>query len=286
MSFDLSVLVSVGCPKDDGVVGTVYSITDGKLTEMEAERYVGRLLLTVNVDQQIVYRDEYTVKYIVPQEHNYVTVLLPSQKAIGDTVDLNVTCDYGYEVVGAILTYTDGSTETVTGTSFVMPAALRSVELKVERIAFEITFVADGVVYRTVKLFFGDKLELPDPPTKAEDEQYVYSFAGWSPEVWNSAVYLDQRNPVFEAVFTAHEKSVTAAEEYRGSFLTRIILIGVGGVLLAVGLVLSIIHRRRLIPWTKRVVRGFVPFVKNVFKGGKKPHAEEIVSESPDDLNE
>ena len=285
LNFDLSVLASVGCPKDDGVVGTVYSQTDGTLTEMEAERYVGRLLLTVDADQQIVYRTEYVMSYTDPTQNSQLTAL-PPRAAEGDTVDLNVKCGYGYEVVGAVLTYADGRTETVTGTSFVMPAALRSVELKVEKIAFEITFVADGAVYHTVKLFFGDKLELPDAPTKAEDGQYTYSFAGWSPEVWNSAVYLEQRAPVFEAVFTAHEKSVTAAEEYQGSFLTRIILIGVGGVLLAVGLILSIIHRRRLIPWTKRVVRGFVPFVKNVFKGGKKPQTEEIVSESQDDPTE
>ncbi len=285
LSCDLSVLVSVGCPQDDGVVGMVYSLTDGKLTEMEAERYVGRLLLTVDADQEIVYRTEYVMNYTDPTQNSQLTAL-PPRAAEGDPVDLNVKCGYGYEVVGAILTYADGRTETVTGASFTMPADLRSIELKVERIAFNVSFVADGVVHHTITLFFGDKLELPDAPTKAEDEQYTYSFAGWSPEVWNSAVYLDQRDPVFEAVFTAHEKSVTAAEEYQGSFLTRIILIGVGGMLLAVGLILSIIHRRRLIPWVKRMVRGFVSWMKKLFKGGKEPQTEIDEPERQKDLNE
>ncbi len=285
LEYDSEVLITVICPQTEGTVGAVYLQTDGALTEADAERYVGRLLLTVGADRQIVYRTEYVMNYTDPTQNSQLTAL-PPRAAEGDLIDLNVKCGYGYEVVGAILTYADGRTERVTGTAFVMPAALRSVELAVEQITFEVTFMADGAVYHTVKLFFGEKLELPTAPTKADDGEYTYSFAGWSPEVWNSAVYLDQRDPVFEAVFTAHEKSVTAAEEYRGSFLTRVILIGLGGMLLVAGVILSIVYRRRLIPWVKRTACGFGAFVKNGFKGKKEPQPEEEKSESTNDSQE
>ena len=57
---------------------------------------------------------------------------------------------------------------------------------------------------------------------------------------------------MFTAVFTAHEKAGTVAESYRGSFLLRIILIGLGGILLLVGGILCIVRRKQLGAFLRR----------------------------------
>lgn len=250
----LTLEVSLSCRRTDGVVDTVYSEWNGEKTEIDAERYVGRLVFTVDSNAQIVYQPEYTLKYSDPTQNSQLTAL-PPRAAAGETVDLKVNCGYGYEVIGATLLYADGRTETVTGTTFVMPDEPVSVELKVGKMAFLITFVVEGEIYKELTLYFGDKLELPEPPTKAEDDRYTYTFAGWSPQVWNNVVYPDDRTPEFTAVFTAHEKSSTEAEQYKGSFLIRVVIIGIGGTALVVGVVLCIIYRKRVWRGMKKAVR-------------------------------
>ena len=133
----------------------VYVETDGTLTELETERYVGYFLLEANTATPVFYQLQYRLTYTDPTKNSDLEALV-GQAAAGDVVDLKVNCGYGYEVVGAILTYADGRTETVTGTQFVMPSGAVAVELVVDKIAFRITFVADGVVYQEVQLFFGD----------------------------------------------------------------------------------------------------------------------------------
>ena len=254
--------MSISVSLNEGIASAVYADADGVLTEIDSILYNdGYLRFEAESDTRIFYQPRYQIKASDPTENSQLSAILPWASA-GENVDLNVMCGSGYEVVGAILTYADGRTETIAGTSFLMPAEPISVELKVERMAFDISFVVDGVVYHEMRIYFGDKLVLPDAPTKAEDDRYMYSFAGWSPQVWNSAVYIEERNPVFTAVFTAHEKSGIVAESYRGSFLLRVILIGVGGMALAVGAILCIVHRKKVGPFIRRVIRGFVPFVR------------------------
>ena len=55
-------------------------------------------------------------------------------------------------------------------------------------IDYTVTFVdADGTVLSTKTYHWGDPVEIPENPTKAADDIYTYTFAGWDKEIVNCA---------------------------------------------------------------------------------------------------
>lgn len=267
ISLELPVSVRITRAPADGVVGTVYRVSD-TATELDVERYTGELRFDCVSGAELLYQPTYDIKYTDPTQNSYFHEL-PTRVSEGDVVDINVGCELGYEVTGAILRYSDGRTERVSGTKLVMPAAPVTVELTVERIVFHVVFLVDGTVYKEMDLFFKDFLTLPEAPTKAEDAEYTYSFAGWTPQIWNSAVYLDNRNPVFEAIFTAHVKADSADEDFGGSLTKRVILLGSIGAVAVACLVLGIVYRKRIPMLVRRAVKNFVPFCRKCGTGIK-----------------
>ena len=177
---------------------------------------------------------------------------LPTQIAPGTTVDLNVNCEYGYEVTGATLLYGDGRTEEIVGTQFVMPNASVTVQVKVERIAYKFTFMVGDTVYTVLNFFFGDTVVLPENPVKESDGEFTYTFGGWSGNIPKTAVHED-RNPVYTAEFIKEAIQGTAADSYQGSLLVRIIIIGVLFVALVVGVILCIVKRKKLRAFFRRI---------------------------------
>ena len=246
VAYDGTLSMRIPAAYMEGTKRAVYADVNGTLTNLNAKLYDdGYIRFSAAADTRFLYENLISIKATDPSDRSQYSAIAPWAFA-GDVIDLNVKCVEGCEVVGAILTYADGRVETITGNSFVMPDVPVSVELIVDRIAFDITFIVDGEIYEVIRLYYKDDMILPEAPTKAEDDQYIYTFAGWSPEVWSRAVYIDNRAPEFTAIFTAHEKSGTVADSYRGSLLLRVILIGVSGMLLAAGFVLAIIYRKRI----------------------------------------
>jgi hypothetical protein len=48
---------------------------------------------------------------------------------------------------------------------------------------FTVNFYVDNNLYSSKKYKFGDKLEMPETPTKEETQEYTFSFTGWEPTV-------------------------------------------------------------------------------------------------------
>ena len=266
-SYDPQIALDVAIRRAsfDRVIGIVYLATDTSEIKMESVCYADKLVFEMQSGDRILYHPKYILQIMDPSsKSDYIN--MRTEFVAGEVVDLSVKCDYGYEVVGATLIYSDGRRERV-GMQFVMPSDTISVELIVEQIVFHITFVADGQIYHQMDLLFEELVVPPVDPTKADDDLYTYSFDGWSPQLWNKAVDRSQRNPVFTAVFTAHPKSTLAADDYRGSLVIRVVAIALSGMLLLAGSILCIIYRKRVVPFVQRVIHGFVPFVQRVVKG-------------------
>ncbi len=275
----LSLDVAVRRPSFDRVIGVVYLAAEASETEMDSVGYASKLVFSMQSGDRVLYRPKYILQVTDPSGKSDYSEKDGTTVVGGETVDLSsVKCDYGYEIVGATLIYSDGTREQV-GVQFVMPADPVSVELIAQRIVFHITFEVEGQVYREMDLFFEDLIVLPEDPTKAEDDSYTYSFDGWSPQVWNKAVDRNQRNPVFTAVFTAYPKVALAADDYQGTLVIRVVVIGLLGIVLLVGSILCIIHRKRLADVVRRGVKGIVILVRGG-SSNSSPSAKGEVEES------
>ena len=71
----------------------------------------------------------------------------------------------------------------------------------------------DGTIISEQKLHYGDKVTLPDPPTRESDKRYEYLFSRWSPEVTDVV-----GNTEYTAIFTAHKGFKYSTQEFISAF--------------------------------------------------------------------
>ena len=135
----------------------------------------------------------------LPNDYCDVRAMI-KQATEGELVSIALECRYGYRVVGATIVTAAGETITVSGTSFQMPASVANITLQVEPIIYRVTFMFDGEVWSYAEYKIGEKIVLPNAPTKEAEEGYVYTFVGWG-NVPASAMG-EQEELVFEAEFS------------------------------------------------------------------------------------
>ncbi len=143
---------------------------------------------------------------------------LQQYAAEGALVSLKLPCVYGYKVATATVTLADGTAVPVNANlSFIMPAEAVFVTLTVEKVVYTVTFLVDGVVYHTAQYGVGETVVVPEPPTRASDDTYNYTFSGWSPKVASLAIG-ENYDPVYEAQFskTAIKKDLEDPTLQRG----------------------------------------------------------------------
>ena len=211
---------------------------------MSAEHLVAEVFLV---------RSEYSLQYASVANCN--TLTLPAYAPAGSWVDMNAKCTYGYEIVGVTVTCADGSVIEVVGKGFTMPESAATVQIKVEKIVYRVSFVVNGVVISYREYSLGDEIALPQNPTMDPGDGYVYTFAGWSPEA--TLAIGDERDLIFEAKFLKGILNDNKEQQklVDNAITKRLILYGVLAFLLVVSLVLSIVFRKRIKKFISRTVR-------------------------------
>jgi hypothetical protein len=171
---------------------------------------------------------------------------LPLYAVPGQWVNLDIACEFGYEIVGAVITKVNGMKTEVEGTGFQMPVGEVSIQLKVERIVYHVTFEVDGEVYSQADYFLGEEIKLPEAPQKASDDTYSYEFLEWSPTV--TIAMGEDRKPIYRAVFS--KNLLNGVDPYHSgnnnnAFLNTYLPIGLGVVAIVVGLIIFLRVRKK-----------------------------------------
>ena len=168
---------------------------------------------------------------------------IPLYALPGEWVSLDLRCEFGYEVVGAVLTKSNGAKIEINERKFQMPVGDVSLELKVERIVYHVTFMVDGEIYHQADYFLGEEIRLPENPQKAQDETYSYAFYEWSPAV--TIAMGSERDLTYKAIFS---KNVLNGENpyllvNNNKLLNTYLPIALG--VIALGIFLFVFLRRR-----------------------------------------
>ena len=178
---------------------------------------------------------------------------LPVSAFAGDTVTLDPTCVFGYELVGITVLGEDGRAIDVDGCTFVMPAERVTVRLQIAPIRYTVSFLVGDTLWHTEEYGLGEEIRLPSEPTLPDDAEYRYVFVGWSPRV--GVASGEER----ELIFTASFSKISLSEEdpYRGDMtgsnvFSFFLPLGIAFVLLLVGVILLLCFRKRIRAWSKR----------------------------------
>lgn len=218
-------------PDTDGTPSVGYLAQDGtwRLVGAEAVSVVGGASFRIN--------NTYAIDVADVEKCNLGQ--LPTSAMAGTRIDLKLGCVFGYEVSSASVTLADGNAVAVEDLSFVMPQGAVHIELTVTPIIYHVTFVADGKVIAEGDYMLGEKIQLPADPSKASDGIYDYTFGGWSQDI--TVAYGDDRNPVYEAVFSATPIVVDHHKLSRIDIIVTIVLPIVGVLaVVAIGVLVTL----------------------------------------------
>ncbi len=127
-----------------------------------------------------------------------VTLAIP-----GQTVTLQVTPAPGFGIHNAVVHDQWGDVIPCTDLgggkySFTMPNGSVNCTADFIRLTYKVTFMADGQLVSSAVYHYGDEPTVPADPVRANDAEYSYTFAGWSP-----AVTTVMGDAVYEARFIA-----------------------------------------------------------------------------------
>ncbi|MBR3895087.1 MAG: InlB B-repeat-containing protein [Clostridia bacterium] len=217
VSYTFGYFNSAGLSQDVDISATLCGMTDsgepmaGYLLENGVWQSVGTEAVTVKGGASFRVTPAYRIDFLNADKCNIAN--FPELVGVGERVDLHLGCVFGYEVTAAKVTMEDGTTVAVDGLSFLMPSGNVKVELTVTPIVYHVIFVSDGKVIAEADYLLGEEIIPPEDPIKPSDGVYDYTFGGWSKDV--TVAYGDDRNPVYEAIF-----SVTPIPVYNHSLST------------------------------------------------------------------
>ena len=111
-----------------------------------------------------------------------------SEIKAGDTVKADIKPAIGYETESVEVYYEkDGEKISVDfdaeENTFVMPECNAIFSVKFRKLVFTVNFYVDEELYYTAVYGYGDDLVLPENPVKAAEDDSVYDFSGWTPDV-------------------------------------------------------------------------------------------------------
>ena len=114
-------------------------------------------------------------------------IFIQKLAAEGETVEFTVDVPVGMK---ADVYYILNSQEyPINGNSFIMPKGNIRLGVKLTDIIYTVKFESDGkVIFEKTDYKYGDRLEIPNNPTKVNDDKYSYKFIGWSPEISDTVI--------------------------------------------------------------------------------------------------
>ncbi len=193
-SVDLTV--PVGFEGKDTAAAHVYKKSADGLNELSPGIKDGALLLHISGD------DVYTVafSYSIQTESIGAGYLKTEPKTAekGKTVVITVQPDYGASLSELYITV-NGEKTVLEKKTFVMPDGDVTVTAVFEKTGYVIVFRDEqgGEISRQL-CAYGEMPKLPDDPKKEGDENTVYAFSGWEPEVMPATADAEYR-PLFKA---------------------------------------------------------------------------------------
>ncbi len=179
------------------------SATDGKGNSSYARFVITENELTFSISANVVYllRPLYAIT-ITPCEFLDIVIDSPLCEAYQEVSVTLKNLQKGMKISSVFVRDDKGNdvvySNTSTGISFTMPRSGIVFGVACDLMEYKVVFKADGMVLISRTMHYGDTIIPPDPPTKASDGEYEYSFVGWDKQLGTVTGDMEF-NAVFES---------------------------------------------------------------------------------------
>ncbi len=178
----LKMTVSVGVGIDDLSRHVLCLLENGNVgSRVRYSVNNGKLLFTINTNCTYTLMPEFGINVITSPAG---TLEVSSLSAFpGDKIYVSSSMTPGHRFVGVRVFGADGSEIPFEDGEFVMPAYDVSLVLLSEEMIYTVRFMDGNQVLAEVKCRYGDIPKPPKSVNKMNDDQYSYTFIGWSDEI-------------------------------------------------------------------------------------------------------
>lgn len=189
-------------------------------------------------------------------------ITVPAYSYPGDTVTIDIPVGMSANLYYII----NGEKYAITDGTFVMPEGEITIGGSFTAIKYVVKFVNGDTVIQMGEYTYGTEITVPNNPTRINDEEYSYTFTGWSPEV--------SMTVTGDVIYVAQFEATPLPEvEEKISWFNVIFYTVVAVICLAfLGLIILILRKTKLIG---RIVR----LVKKLLGRGEELDSEEKAEE-------
>ena len=205
--------IKITTPLSESESMLIYASADG--VNFEETTFFG------HGDQTVILVEKGYISYKVMTESCFIITVLPTEGGVvtldrytaaeGTKVTISILPNVGLEAVSVLVKGESRVVEVTADENGVFAFDMLGEHVEIEVVfapaRYTVEFYVDGELYHSAEFAFGDELVLPANPSKPNEGDLVYTFAGWSPDVVKTVT----ADAVYEAVF---KQSNLAAGEH------------------------------------------------------------------------
>lgn len=191
LSCNAKVTFKAECKVSDISHAVLYYEENGEKKLVRGSIEEGTITFSALLGKTYYSRVEYTLTPVPLEAISIKTD--KSIAAIGEAVSVRLTYSPGIRIDRIYIMGTDGVKIEVENNSFKMPGCDITVGVDYTVEQYTVTFVSGGKTIATYLCNYGDTVIPPEPPKKASNEAYSYTFEKWTPnvtEVTGNATYI------------------------------------------------------------------------------------------------
>ena len=238
----LKYTVSLKCSLKDADVDSMkaYISEDGENLFSTPVTYAdGFVTIKIDSSASILFKNEY--KVVLGECKNGVLSIDGMDYESGSKVAISLVFSDEYILEEISVVGESGTVYEINDNlEFDMPSENVTVSAKLRLKEFTVTFISDGKVISTKTYHKGDKVEVPENPTKADDGDKMYSFIYWTPTITTVTEDVTY-TAVFKETVKSNGDSYVDIDASRNKFYVDIITTALIFVAVVAGVVVTIV---------------------------------------------